>query len=72
MEKKTAGIILAVLGGVGLIMALINFLLAIYSVYINVENNPDYSNFVIAFGWGIPGFALTLVGLRIIQSERTL
>jgi hypothetical protein len=72
MEKKTAGIILAGLGGVGLITAMIKFLMALNAVNINVDSSPDYTDFISAIAWGIPGTILMLVGLRIVKSEQTL
>ena len=72
MEKKTAGIVLAGLGGVGLVTALIKFLMALSAVNINVDSSPDYTDFIAAIAWGLPGMILMLVGLRIIKGEQTL
>ena len=72
MEKKNAGIILAGLGGVGLILAMSKFLMALNAVNVNVDSSPDYTDFVSAVAWGLPGMILMLVGLRIIKCEQTL
>ena len=72
MEKKTAGIILAGLGGLGLITAMIKFLMALNAVNVNVDSSPDYTDFVSAVAWGLPGMILMLVGLRIVKSEQSL
>ncbi len=70
MDKRLAGIILAVIGGAGLVMALYSILQAIYVLYVNTDYNGDGTALILpVIAWGLPGFILILAGLRLKNRE---